>query len=108
MSKITRCHYKTVSANSEDTNDYTVPNGNNLELTRVGGSAVHIPDVHVKVVWDPGGDQEKIINCTHGDQYVDCVSCSLPGNGSRVIRISLKNDSDVSETIGAFWIGDLT
>ena len=94
--------YKAVASSGSETDSYTVPDGNILYLRTMGGSAAQINTVHVSIKWDGN-----FIFATHGDEVQEHLECEFIGDGIKKIEIILSNTSDVSETIGAYWLGTL-
>jgi len=97
--------YQTVSSYGSTTLDYVVPNGVTLRVLELGGSAARNNDIKVEIMWDALGSLEKIFS-THGDQPMQHSMSSYLGNGVKIMRIKLSNDSSQTETIGGYWIGE--
>lgn len=90
-------YYKTVSAVTTDSDEYTPANGEKLLIVEVGGNAAMKDSVHVKVLFDT-----TVLFCTHGDSVQECTT-NITGDGSKKLKISLVNDSLGSETIGGYY-----
>jgi len=102
-----RRYYANVSAASNSTNDYTIPNGDRLVITKIIGNASASCCAKCELIWDATGTPE-ILMSTHGDtlhEFKDGLE--LIGDGSKVLRIKLTNDSDTSETMGVYYEGIL-
>ncbi|MEE9358889.1 MAG: hypothetical protein V3U85_00245 [Hyphomicrobium sp.] len=90
-----------VAAESEQTKDVIVPNGETWRIRQFDGAAAHLDDTVVCIVWDPAGTNE-IFACTHGDSHM-LLDEPVVGNGVKVIRISLQNDTLVPRVMGVRW-----
>jgi hypothetical protein len=98
--------YTSVAASSIEAFEYTVPNGSILTIEKVGGNASISPETVVQIIWDEGGAQEGILLSTHGDAVQDIYCCGgLVGDGTRKLKIKLKNDQDVADIMGGFYMG---
>lgn len=104
MAMIERRFYQAVGGSSTVTLDYTVPSGVVLDFRKFGGNAASTPDTEVSIYWDPAGVNELLFS-THGDAYDEPHDKSVTGNGSKVVRIRLRNDQLFAETLGGYWIG---
>ena len=100
-------YYCQVGANSYESSEYIVPDGRILYVKEVGGNSALASDVHVKLCWNPGGDDEACLFATHGDDKQKTALGPFIGNGTKCVRISLNNDSSQTETIGCWWNGFL-
>ena len=90
-------YYKTVSANTTDTKVVGTPdNGVSVYIYKMGGNAARSTNVQVGIMF---GDD--IIWCTHGD-HERTVPVHLTGDGSKQLKLILRNDSSIAETIGAY------
>ena len=94
--------YKLVSNNSSESINYTIEDGVTLYLKELGGNAVYNNNVKVEIIWN----SNETLLATHGDT-VQRTTKELVGDGIKTITIKLTNDSDQSETIGAYFIGEL-
>jgi len=99
--------YKTVAADDTEQLDYTVTNGKTLSISEFAGNAATSTDVKVEIIWDPAGTPDILLS-THNDAQPQKTTKTFSGNGSKVMRVLLTNDSSTAETIGAYWIGDET
>lgn len=81
--------------------DTVVPNGETWVLVSFTGSAAQVPGTVVKLIWDPAGANE-LVAATHGDASL-LLSKPITGDGSKVIRIKMENDTGNAETIGGQW-----
>ncbi len=84
------------------TDTQAVANGEDLYVDCVGGNAAYDTDVRVEVAF--GSD---IIFTTHGDSQQD-IKTHYTGDGVKTLTIKLINDTSAAETVGAFYLGDLT
>ena len=96
--------YGSVAAYSSVTEDYTVTNAKELSLHEMGADAVNSADIKVEIFWDAAG-ANTLLFVTHGSN-VERTLQKLTGNGTKVLRIKLTNDSAQSESIGGYWIGN--
>lgn len=92
-----------VTSLAEETSDTLVPNGETWQIRRFLGSAAYLPDAVVSIIWDPDGTPE-ILDLTHGDKDAD-VGVDITGDGIKVLRISLLNDTNTTQILGAHWEG---
>lgn len=106
MARIEGRLFTQVGSYSNETYDYTVPNGAILRLDEIGGSAGMSNELKIEVIWDALGAPE-IISATHGCINNQHTLKEFTGDGSKILRIKLTNDTSSSETIGAYWIGFL-
>lgn len=104
--RIEKRFYQTVSAASSSTSDWTIPNNSKFYMDRVGGNSSVVQDVKVEVVWDPVSANE-ILFATHSSSEQKVEDREFVGDGSKVIRIKLTNDTQQAETIGAVYAGEL-
>ena len=100
-------NYTTVSGNSTDqTQTYTPGNNEVIYVTCLSGDAATSNDVKVEIDWD-----DSPIFSTHNSntQYAPQGSylTKLVGDGSKVLKIKLVNNSGQSETIGGRVIGSI-
>jgi hypothetical protein len=93
--------YRDVGAQDELTSDWVVPDGEMWEIINFCGSAAYLDDTVVSLVFDPTGANE-IIVCTHGDANLS-PNRKVTGNGTKVLRIVLTNDTSVPRILGASW-----
>jgi hypothetical protein len=107
MSEISHRLYKDVAGLSEEVLDVVVPTGKTWEVFHFTGSAAYLDDTVACLVWDPTGTPE-IIDCTHGDKDTRSVF-EVTGDGTKVLRISLQNDTNTARVMGAqFEARDIT
>ncbi len=99
--------YKSVDANSIETMDYVIPDGQVLEIRCLAGDAGESPDNVVSIVWDEGGGSEEILMSVHGDTLQPGLSIKKTGDGIKKLRIKLQNDKNVADLFGGFWMGIL-
>ena len=93
--------YKDVAGLSEVTTDIVVPNGEIWLIHKFTGAASSHDDTAVCVIWDPAGVNE-IVTCTHGDATHD-INKKVTGDGVKVIRLRLTNDTSSARIIGGSW-----
>lgn len=103
---IERRLYTSVSGSDTEQLDYVPANGAELQLREMGGDSSRSIDIKCEIIWDVGGTPEKLF-CTHGDVPFQRTLRKLTGDGSKILRVLLTNDSEQTETLGAFWIGDI-
>ena len=100
-------NYKTVSASSTDqTTTYTPASGETIYVTCLSGDAAVSNDVKVEIDWDGNP-----IFTTHNSNTQLAPDGSyltkLEGNGTKVLKIKLVNNSSQSETIGGRVVGSI-
>ena len=93
--------YKDVAALDEETKDTVVPNGEIWEVVEFVGASCYLDDAVVCLIWDPAGDNE-IVACTHGDTKNEPFY-KVTGDGVKVFRIALTNDTNQARVLGAKW-----
>ena len=98
-------YYKQVAGNDTEQSDWVIPSGKKFYMTQIGGDSCYHTDVKVEIIWDATGTPE-ILFSTHGDNIVPVANREFIGDGSKVIRILLTNDTEASQTIGAFYLGE--
>ena len=94
--------YESIESLSSVNRDYTIPSGKQLILREIGGNGFGA-GTSVSIVWDPDGDHE-IILVTEGD-CMQSSSKAMTGDGSRVVRITLSNQTLATKDLGAYFIG---
>ena len=95
--------YADVAALSMVAKDTTVPNGETWEINLFQGSAAYLDGTDVCLIWDPAG-ADVILACTHGDTRSSLFK-KVTGDGTKVLRIELTNDTDTPYIMGAAWEG---
>lgn len=105
--RIERRFYKSVGANSSETDEYIVPSGQTLQITKIGGNASAAPSTVAKVIWDFQGAGENTLLSTHGDSQYEPLNLELLGDGVKKLAIVLMNDQLVNDDLGGFWQGEL-
>lgn len=90
-----------VAALSEEVADTVIPNGETWEVRRFQGIAAYLDDTAACLIWDPSGSND-LLGCTHGDTVLD-FAFSCVGDGVKVLRISLQNDTNTARVLGAQW-----
>lgn len=98
--------YKSVAANTIDTDTYTVPANNSLEIQCASCNAGTSPDTIVYIIVDEGGGGETIIVSSHGDVTQKFAKPIVVAAGLTV-KIKLQNDQSVADIIGGSWGGTL-
>lgn len=98
-------NYTTVSGSTTDgTVTYTPANNETIYVTCMSGDAAVSNDVKVEILWDGNP-----IFSTHNSNTQTAPSgtylTKLEGNGSKILKINLVNNSSQSETIGGRVIG---
>ena len=96
--------YKTVASTTTDTDEYVIPSGGRVAISKMGGDAVFSEDVGVEIIWDPDGTPE-LIFATAGSTVQDSVR-QLIGDGTKKICIKLRNDSAQQHVMGGFILGE--
>ena len=88
---VERRFYVNVPAYTVSVDEYVIPLGDILALAELGGNAFGSIDSQVKIIWDDGGDQQKVLVVTHGDT-VQATQEVLTGDGSKKLKIALSNN----------------
>lgn len=102
MAIVNRRYYKSVSASTQDTDEYVIPNGQTLSFLDFGGNASLSPDSKVALkYWD--GTTHAVLFTTHGDDRQVVGNMDYVGNGTRSIKIELTNDLSSADYLGAYW-----
>jgi len=87
---------------SEEVADTVIPNGETWEIFNFKGAAAYLDDTAACLVWDPDGTPV-VLACTHGDgDFEPEFSCA--GDGVKVLRISLQNDTNTIRTLYGAWM----
>lgn len=100
-------NYMAVSANTTDSSaTYTPANGEKVHINMLSGDAAMSNDVKVCVVWDT-----TCIFSTHNSNTQIAppgeTLYEITGDGSKVLKIDLVNNTDQTETIGARVMGEI-
>ncbi len=93
--------YMEVAATDEDFSDTIVPDGETWEIEEFAGNAAYLDDTVVCLIWDPAGGND-LLACTHGDDTI-ALDVAVLGDGVKVIRLALTNDTSVARIMGASW-----
>ena len=93
--------YLVVEATDLNRSDVIVPNGAVWEITRFVGAASYLDDTSACLLWDPDG-VNTVVSCTHGDANVS-PQFSVTGDGVKVLRIELSNDTNTPRVMGCRW-----
>lgn len=104
MKHVQERFYTCVEANSYDDQDYTPASGSTLTIRELGGDAGQTSDTVVEVWWDKGGDND-LLFATHGDTIQQNLSVKVEGDGTKVLKIRLKNDTGTDICLGGFFYG---
>jgi len=99
MEVLHKYYYKEVSSNTEDSQEFVIPDGETWEITRWNGSANAYRETHVCVIWDYDGTQE-LIAITYNSEKRDILR-TFTGDGTKKMAIVLVNDSPNAERLGA-------
>jgi len=96
--------YQSVPAYTAVNHDYTPSPNERLYLERIGGTAIPSdPHVIVKIIMDPNGDNELLLATnSESDQQ---TARKLIGDGVKVMRIVLDNQTSTSKIMGGFFFG---
>lgn len=95
--------YSEVPSSTIENIDHVIPDGETYEFIRFYGSSSASPETLVCVTFDPGGGSEVILFATHGDGELKNNKSEVTGDGTKVIRISLRNDQTESDWLGCGW-----
>ena len=99
--------YKTVSASSQETQDYTPADGAEFILVNAGLSSSSAPDTNVCLIWDADGTPELVMS-SYSEIVHTNVNKTYVGDGSKVMRICLTNDLTEQAYLGGYWQGEVT
>jgi len=95
--------YKTVDENTEERSPgFTPSNGKHLAASRFRANGCD-PNAYVSLIWDRGGDSERVIASTRGD--IDIIlntsvhELHFTGDGSKKFQICIINNSDNTSPI---------
>jgi hypothetical protein len=90
-----------VGALSEEVADTVIPNGETWEVFQFKGAAAYIDDTAACLLWDATGSPV-LLACTHGDAEFE-PEFSCVGDGAKVLRISLLNDTNTARVLSGEW-----
>lgn len=93
--------FKAVASYDEEHDDTVIPNGAKWIVCSFTGCGAQTPGTIVKLIWDPAGTPE-VLAATHGDVSM-ILNKQITGDGSKVLRLQLENDTGSIETIGGQW-----
>ena len=97
-------YIKTVAPFSTHTEDFPVPNGLRVKFEEMGGSLDPKNGSHVKLIWDAGGAGEQIVFIAFNG-FVQKTVDEFVGDGVKIFRVQLVNNSPTSEIMGGHGIG---
>lgn len=90
-----------VASYDSEVSDTVVPNGETWTVVGFTGSAAYVPGTIIKLIWDPAGSPVTIA-ATHGNLDI-VLDYEVVGDGSKVLRLQLENDTGNTETLGGQW-----
>lgn len=93
--------FTSVASYDSEQLDTIVPSGETWKVVRFVGSGAQVVGTVVKLVWDPAGAND-IIAATHGDLTIG-LDVDVTGDGTKVLRLLLENDTGNIETLGGQW-----
>jgi hypothetical protein len=96
-------YFTEVDALTEETHDTLIPDGETWQLISFVGTAAFLDDTAACLIWDPDG-VNTLLECTHGEK-TSAIDEQLVGDGVKVIRISLQNDTNTARVLGCKWEG---
>lgn len=102
--KIERRLYDNVAALSTVEQDYIPGDKETLYMSMLGGDTADDLNTNVEVIWDAEGTPE-IIFLTHQAGISHALK-ELKGDGTKVLRIFLENNSLISHKMGGYWIAE--
>jgi len=106
MNNFEKRFYGSVNANSSIRQDYVVPNNSILNIHSVGGDSIFSPEGHIEIIINPNGVNE-ILFLTYGSIIQTNLNKKIIGDGVKILRIKLINDSTSTHVLGGFFQGDL-
>lgn len=92
-------HFKEVAANSEDADEWIIPDTEQWRVRSFHGDSSFESETVVCLVWDRGGEGEKILAATHGSSSLRLEE-NLTGDGVIKLELVLKNDAGTARTLG--------
>ena len=97
--------YQSVAPFSQAQHDHVIPAGQVLFLNEIGGSSIP-SDINAKVtiVFDPVGTTEMLL--ATGAEARQSTTKRFDGDGIKVIRILLDNQTATAKIMGGYFIGD--
>lgn len=104
MLAVEQRYYKSVASLETDQQDYTIANGEILNLREIGGNGNGANTTRVEIIWDPDGENT-LIFATNGS-IAQSTILQFMGDGSKVLRIKLINNDVSSRTIGGYYVGE--
>ncbi len=102
MARLERRYYDNVAALETVTSQYVPENGERLSLLHIGGNG---GGQIIKIIWDYGGSDERVLFFTNGDSEQSPEELILVGDGVKILAIVLSNTAAFFSTIGGYWIG---
>ena len=88
-----------VAALTEEILDTIIPDGETWQIREFSGTAAYLDDTAACLLWDG-----TLLECTHGEKQ-SSIDEKLVGDGVKVLRISLQNDTNTARVLGATWEG---
>ena len=84
--------------------DFVQTKGRTVKPTAIGGTASPTDaNVTSSIVWDPAGANTLILS-THDDAVQQTLK-TFVGNGTKILRLTLDNQSAGTRIIGAYCVG---
>ncbi len=105
VNNIERRLYETVATLSTVEKDYIPAEDEKVKLAEMGGDSADDPNAYVCITWDAGSPNEEILFVTYQDAVVGSVK-ELVGDGVKILRVFLSNNSTSGLLIGAYWLGE--
>jgi hypothetical protein len=101
--KYSETYYKNIDANTEDLSPGVTPaNGEQLCIYRLILNGAD-PSAYVAIIWDRGGNAEKVFISSRGDVDLtfdsSCHDLHFTGDGSKKLQIVIINDNDSATPI---------
>jgi hypothetical protein len=104
---VERRFYRIVAPHSSLTDDYVIPNGNTLKINEMGGSLDGSSDTRIEIIWDPLGTPEYLYAAYQHSPSQRSIR-ELVGDGTKILRLHLVNDSNIYILVGVYLLGDET
>jgi len=95
--------YVAVPANDTAKLDFILGDGKTLSLFDFGGDVDPNATMHMTITWDPVGTPE-ILFITYGSNTQATLK-ELIGDGVKILRIKLFNNTSATAILGGYWIG---
>jgi hypothetical protein len=104
-SSVEKLFYQLVPANSQVSQDYVIPSGS-LVIQDMGVNTPTQNNETGIIIYDPATLNQILLTCS-GNANGE-YSTPLPGDGVKVLRMTLINTAPIDQYMGAFFRGTLS